>query len=524
MDAVATLPELVVEVEGQPISGVFRRALGEIVVSQRLSRPSQCELVFFDLPVSESTDVLMPGAAVVVRGRVMDERLFDGEVTAVNDRYGPDQGRELRVRCYDLLHRLRKRQPVRVHDDQTVVELARELVGDLGVNVAASDDGPATRWRVQHDLSDLELLQRATERGGYYFFLNDGALHLFSLNGREVEPLALMRGDSLIEAVVDVNTDGSCRSVEALAWDPWRAAPCAGVASTPRSGREVGAEAPPERVGGEGARTLAGPVSQDSTEAEALAQAELDRRYANEVVLSGIALGDARLQPGVPVRVDGMAEAINGRYVLTRAVHRIDRRRGFLTEIDTAVTMPESPARPETMTFGLVTDIEDPQGLGRVRVNLPGYAEMESLWLQVLHPGAGADKGLVALPDVDDRVLVLFAENDPAQGVVLGGLYGETAPPDGAGIESGKVQRYLFLTPGGQRLTLDDDRRRVRVENTGGEFLELAPDRVRAGNNDGSYIELASRRVRLHAEADLEIEAPGKSVTIRGKSIDFESA
>lgn len=524
MDAVATLPELVVEVESRALSRELQQALGEIVISQQLSQPSQCELTFFDLPVNASIDELVPGRSVVVRGPGLEATLFDGQVTAVNDRYGPDQGRELRIRCYDRLHRLRKRQPVRAHDEQTLAELAEALVAELGLRVEAADAGPATRWRVQHDRSDLALLQNATERCGYYFFLHAGALQLFTLAGRDDEPVELAWGDALAEVVVDVNSDRSCRVVEALAWDPWRAALCSGAADAVRSGRETMAEAAPGSVGGDDRRTLAGLSAQDASGAEALAQGELDRRHANEVALSGVALGHAGLRPGIPVRIAGLAESVNGRYVLTRAVHRVDRRRGYLTEIDTSVTLPEQSAAPAGMTFGIVTDIEDPQALGRVRVTLPGYADADSLWLQVLHPGAGADKGLVAMPDVDDRVLILFADNDPTQGVVLGGLYGETEPPDSAGIDGGRVERFLFVTPGGQRLTLDDDRRRVRVENNGGEFLELAPDRVRAGNSDGSFIELASSRVRLHAEADLEIEAPGKAVTIRGKSIDFESA
>jgi len=524
MDAVATLPELVVEVEGRVLSHALQQALGEIVVSQQLSQPSQCELTFFDLPVDASVDELMPGRSVVVRGAAVEAALFDGEVTAVNDRYGPDQGRELRIRCYDRLHRLRKRQPVRAHDEQTLVELAETLIADLGLSVDAADTGPATRWRVQHDRNDLELLQAATERCGYYFLIHAGALHLFTLAGQDADPVELAWGDALLEVAVDVNSDQSCRVVEALAWDPWRAALCAGTASVARSGRETVAEAPAGRVGGDDRRTLAGPLAQDASEAEALAQGELDRRRANEVALSGVALGHAGLRPGIPVHVAGLAEPVNGRYVLTRVVHRVDRRRGYLTEIGTSVPLPTRAPAPVGMAFGVVTDVDDPQALGRVRVTLPGYADTGSLWLQVLHPGAGAGKGLVAMPDVDDRVLILFGDNDPAQGVVLGGLYGETEPPDSAGVDRGRVERFVFVTPGGQRLTLDDDRRRVRVENEGGEFLELSPDRVRAGNSDGSFIELASRGVRLHAEADLEIEAPGKAVTIRGKSIDFESA
>lgn len=524
MDAVVTLPEIGVAVDGQALSAACQQALGEIMVSQQLSRPSQCELVFHDLPVESDLDTLMPGSTLIVTVTQERRRLFAGEVTAVNDRYGADRGRELRVRCYDRLHRLRKRQPVRAHADQTLAALAGSLVADIGITVQGEDDGPMLRWLVQHRQSDLELLRTLAERGGYYFYLHDDVLRLMTLEGMEYPAQELVLGDSLLEAGVEVNSDRACRGVDVHAWDPWEAAPRPGHATAARSGRRVAATAEPERVGGEPVRSLAGRTLQDTVQADALAQAELDRRHANEVVLAGVAAGDPALHPGRVVQVSGLAAAVNGRYVLTAARHRIDRRRGYLTEIDTSVAESTTSSDQGGMTIGLVTDVDDPQGLGRVRVSLPGFADTDSLWLQVLLPGAGKDKGLVALPDTGDRVLVMFADDDPAQGVVLGGLYGEVTPPDEAGVASGAVERFLFRTPGGQRLTLDDGRRRVTVKNDNGEFLELAPDRLRAGNSDGSFIELSSERVRLHAEVDLEIDAPGRSITIRGKSIDFESA
>ena len=138
-------------------------------------------------------------------------------------------------------------------------------------------------------------------------------------------------------------------------------------------------------------------------------------------------------------------------------------------------------------------------------------------------PGAGSDKGIIALPDVDDRVLVLLVNGDPAQAVVLGGLYGPQAPPD-AGVEDGAVRRYTLVTPGGQRVQLDDAQETVRVENSNGDFLQLSPDEVRLGDSNGSLIELTPSRCYIHAAARLEIEAPGQSVVIRGQSIDFERA
>jgi hypothetical protein len=62
------------------------------------------------------------------------------------------------------------------------------------------------------------------------------------------------------------------------------------------------------------------------------------------------------------------------------------------------------------------------------------------------------------------------------------------------------------LTPGGQKVRLDDERGSLRVEDSHGSFVELAPDRV-----------------TLHAATELEISAPGRRVVIRGQAIDLES-
>jgi phage baseplate assembly protein V len=152
-----------------------------------------------------------------------------------------------------------------------------------------------------------------------------------------------------------------------------------------------------------------------------------------------------------------------------------------------------------------VTDIHDPKKLGRVKVLLPACENNETDWMNVLLPAAGQGKGLVMLPDKGDQVLVVFLNNDPARGVVLGGIYGASKHPPDWGIEGGKVQRYTVMTPGGQHIMLDDHTQAVRVEN-----------------KHGSYVELTPKKVRLHSEADIEIEAPGNNVTIRGRRVDFK--
>jgi phage baseplate assembly protein gpV len=122
----------------------------------------------------------------------------------------------------------------------------------------------------------------------------------------------------------------------------------------------------------------------------------------------------------------------------------------------------------------------------------------------VLSAGAGAGKGFIAMPDAGDQVMVLCSADNPAAGFVLGSLYGSGGNPD-SGIEEGVVSRYTLLTPGGQRLTLDDSRKSARIENSAGSFVELLP-----------------HQVTMHAATDLIIEAPGHRILIQGQLIDFK--
>jgi phage baseplate assembly protein gpV/phage protein D len=502
--AVVGFPGLAVEVDGRRLVPELEAALGEVQVRKRLGLPAQAELAFFSAGAGEG---LVPEVGMALRMTVpgRPQPLFEGEVTAVELAYGGDGGLELRVRGYDLLHRLRKRRPLRAHVEVTVTELARELVADLGLQVAAAEAGHLRRRILQHRGSDLTLLAEEAAACGLYAVLRGSTLHLLTLEG-EGDPVELDLGGNLLEARFELNAEPCCRTVAAAAWDPGRAELHGGRASVPRSGRRVRAEAPPARLGSGGDLTLAGETAASARQAEALAQAELDRRSAGEVVLRGVAEGDPRLDPGRPVEVAGVAADFRGRYVVTAVEHRVGAEVGFVSRIDTA-----PPAAPRRRTaaaaaWGTVSQVDDPEGLGRIKVALPAYGELESDWMEVVCAAAGDGKGLILLPDVGDQVLVLLVAGDPASGVVLGGLYGSRQPPD-AGVDGASVERYTLLGPGGERLLLDAGKHRARLENGRGSSLDIAPGRV-----------------RLHAATDLVLEAPGRRVLIRGEAIDFERA
>jgi phage baseplate assembly protein V len=506
MSLVTSLPPIDIELDGESLAETAAATLEEVRIQQRLSQPSVCELTFVvSRDAVRDLQNLSAGSNLRLNLSSDSACLFEGEITALEYSYEPAHGQTLRVRCYDKLHRLRKRQPVRVHVQVTVGDLARELVADLGLTVDAAEEGPLSQNLIQYRQSDLELLVDVSRRFGLYLTLRGDVLHLIGLEGTG-DTIDLELGENLLEARLEINGEPACRAVLARGWDPSRVEPHESRADTARIGREVDAEAPPGRFASTGERTLAAEVLPDDRHAAAVAQAELDLRSAREVTFWGVSEGDPYLMPGTGVQVSGVATGLAGRYVLTAVTHMINRRSGFVSELSTVPPMLERGPAAVTAEWATVTSVDDPEKLGRVRASLPALGKVETDWMGVMVPGAGSGKGFVFLPDVGDQVLVLFIGGELRQGFVLGGLYGTNGPGD-YGVEGSSIQRFTLGTPGGQKIRIDDAGSSIRLENKGGSFLEFSP-----------------QKAHLHSVVDLEIEAPGREVVIKGKTIDFRQA
>ncbi len=506
MTLVASLPQLDVELDGEALAEFVAATLEDVRVQHRLSQPSVCELTFSvrrdPIPDLES---LSAGSTVRLTLPSSSGCLFEGEITALEHSYEASHGETVRVRCYDKLHRLRKRQPVRVHVQVTAADLARELVADIGLTVDADDEGPLSQSLIQCRQSDLELLVEIAQRFGLYLTLRGDVLHLINLEGLG-DSIELELGKNLLEGRFEVNAEPACRSVVAKGWDASRIEPHESRAESSRIGRNVAAEAPPDLFGSTGERTLTDELLPDDRHAAVVAQAELDVRSAREVTFWGVAEGDPDLMTGTRVQVSGVASRLEGQYILTSVTHMVNRQSGFISEVSTSPPVFEKHPSGVNAAWATITSVDDPEKLGRVRASLPALGKVETDWMVVMAPGAGAGKGFVFLPDVGDQVLVLFVGGEVSQGIVLGGLYGTNGPGD-YGVEGTSIRRFTLGTPGGQKIKLDDTGESIRLENKGGSFLEFSPSKA-----------------TLHSVVDLEIEAPGRGVVIKGKTIDFRQA
>ena len=163
----------------------------------------------------------------------------------------------------------------------------------------------------------------------------------------------------------------------------------------------------------------------------------------------------------------------------------------------------------------LVTDIKDPDGLGRVKVTLPWSPDTKSeryeAWARVATMMGGNNRGSWFIPDVNDEALIAFEGGDPRRPFVIGGLWnGNDSPPesmDGGGNNYLKVLR----SRNGVKITLDDQdgQEKLILETPGGQKVTLkdGPGTVEIVDSNGNSIKLESSGITINASAKVTISA-----------------
>jgi uncharacterized protein involved in type VI secretion and phage assembly len=170
---------------------------------------------------------------------------------------------------------------------------------------------------------------------------------------------------------------------------------------------------------------------------------------------------------------------------------------------------PSKATRALGVAVGLVTNNQDPEGLGRVKVRYPMLGDQdESYWARVVVPMAGKDRGFWFLPEVDDEVLVAFEENSMDHPYVIGSLWnGKDKPPESNSDEN---NHRTIQSRSGHIIRMDDTK--------GAEKIEVVD---RTGKNR-IVIDSVRNSMSIEANGDIELTAQGK-VHISGKGIELES-
>lgn len=153
---------------------------------------------------------------------------------------------------------------------------------------------------------------------------------------------------------------------------------------------------------------------------------------------------------------------------------------------------------------GIVTNNQDPDGLGRVKVRFPWLSdEVESWWARVAVLMAGTETGTWFLPDVDDEVLVAFEHGDPNYPYVIGMLWSTPAKPPETVDE--KNTKRTIKSRSGHIVRLDD--------TEGAEKIEIIDKTAK----NSVVFDSAANTITITADADITLKSTNGKVLIDAK-------
>lgn len=174
--------------------------------------------------------------------------------------------------------------------------------------------------------------------------------------------------------------------------------------------------------------------------------------------------------------------------------------------------MDINPARAgaqRTEFFGLyrgsVTDNNDPERRGRLKVLVPQVLGMSEVWAMPCVPYAGPQRGLYLMPEIGTGLWLQFEAGDPSFPVWVGMFWNEG---DIAEADAAPTVKYLKTTKFTVRI--DDDEGEMIVEDDQGSKITI----------NAQEVSIVSQAVKTEAGGGKKTELSSSSFTVNDGALE----
>jgi phage protein D len=547
----ALIRQLYVKVAGNTLETAIMNDLYRVEVESCLTLPAMCVIHVHDPGARTTNDGPFALGASLEVG-VSDEqgrgetKIFEGEIIGVEPEFREGTVVDLVVRGYDRSHRLHRGAPAKTYANMSDSDIASDIAGQVGLRADVDSSSPQHEHVYQHGQTHMEFLRARAQRIGYDLYVSGESLCFKRADASNGSPLDLEWGVNLRTFRPILSLGEQVSQVEVRGWDPATKREIVGQAERGAAAPSIGES----DTGGSLAETAFGQASEltvaasvaSQSEADAVAQAILNEYDGAFVEAEGECYGEPELKAGGMVNITALGSRFNGRYRVTTARHVWDTARDYMTHFtvrgrrDDSVQrlLAERPTQAPQwhLMTGVVTNNSDPEDMARVKVKFPWLdGDLESQWARVVGPGAGDNRGIYWLPEVNDEVLVAFEQGDMSRPVVIGGLWnGVDAPPAGIGevVPGGSVVQRLLVSRTGHKITFaEENPAYMQIETTGGHRITLHDDegKIEIISQGGHTVVLddTGRSITIKSSGQLEIEAT-QSLTLKaGMSMSIEA-
>lgn len=462
-------------------------------------------------------------------------KILSGEITGIEPRFLPNIGPSLMLRGYDMSHRLNRGKKTTTYIQMTDGDIAKKVAQNAGLSSKIDPTRQVNEYVIQDNKTDWEFLISRTQRIGYRVLVKDGKLHFVELPEAGEQTPTLKWGEDLVEFNARLTTARQVTSVIVQGWDPDRQQQIVGEATQPRDTPDIGERS---QDGGQAAERAFGGSTKEivvdrpvatQEEANILAQAICDEIGQGFIEAECVSFGNPAIQAGVMIRLEGLGSRFSGTYRVTHALHRYDTS-GYTTEftiggryastISELLSTTDENDKNWGPVLGVVTNNDDPDAQGRVKVKIPSLKDSEeSNWARLVAGGAGNGRGFQCMPEVGDEVLVVFEHEDIHKPLIIGGLWSDKYKPPTASNEclgSDGVKIRQMVTRTGTKLVMDDENNSITISNPDEKFC------LKISESDRKVEIVSDGDVVVNAQQNVQVEAQG-NVTVTGQQVEVNA-
>jgi phage protein D/phage baseplate assembly protein gpV len=557
--------------KGSSLSGDLMARLRSLSVDLSVHRPGTATLKFSDkgyklfdkgtYAIGDAFEVLVPDERnkhqVVLKGELTGVGVED--VVTAGGRSSP----VLTLTATEPSHRLTTSSVYKAYLEQSYADIIKDIASRHGLKPKVEATGGPLPYVLQNG-SDYGMLADIVARLGMEFFI-DGADLIVRKRKGDKGPTLKFADASLRRFSASFQAPGTPSKIDVFGWDPTQQKDVKGKSGSlaSPSADQLGSSAPfVKDAYGKAQKTFGQPLAVgttpvwDAKEADALADSIAADLVGAGLTVEGVGPSNPKVKPGINVAVDGVGKKLKGSYYVTSVSHAYEYGGDLLTTF--RCDGHRSPEHPTTGQFrpgaldgwatnglvlGVVTNIEDEQKLGRVKVRFPSLgANAESNWARVVAPGAGDKRGFDVRPEVNDEVVVAFERGDTRTPLVLGGVWSAKAKlPDDKAVASGKVEKRSYTSRAGHTLEFSDgpagaaagDAKRfveiklgdgkttvhvgedgIVIEAAKGMPITFKNDKASLALTGAGDIVMAANNLKIDMKADAKMKA--KSVDIKG--------
>ena len=536
----------VIKVNGAPLSIALSDRLTYARVELGLGVIGRVTLRFVDTDHAIATGSDF-GLGHKVEVEIAQTKIVEAYVTGATISQQRGSLPEFVVTADDAAYKLTRAITPAAYDDMTYSDVLIKLAGDAGVQISAEATSEPHPYQFVSGTA-LSYLEAVTRRIGQVWWIDP--------NGKLVTKGVDSISDVVSTAVDDLGSlsirESALHStnVHAIGWDPATKQPVDASALGERNG--VFEEGPMGHYSNASALSSAdaklsglNPISR--SEAETVSHALLTEVIDSTRVLRGETEADETYAPGKKLRIIN-SNAFSGEFLLSSVEHIYRPGEDFLTRfvagphrptglVDTLGNAPHDPGLNHTQLIpAIVTNCDDPDKLGRIKVKYIGVpGSVQSGWARMATVGAGLNRGIVFLPEINDEVIIGFEGGDIRRPVVLGGLYNgkDTPPPEPLKQAQGETNVRRLVGKQGNFIEFGDGtgdtENHVKLAMKGSSELRIGKDqttldtkgkplKITVGSavveiDDKGNVKISGDTISLKATKDLTLE--GLNVTVK---------